>query len=332
MSTIGFEKTEYFWYLFLVIGTGVMFYFIYRKLSHLFSSKLSPATVKKVFPGLQLKRWNLKMLLMLIGIFFSTLSLLNPQKGTETMTVKANGVDVYLAIDISNSMYATDLQPNRMERVKKLCQDIVEGMIGNRVGLIYFAGNAYLQMPVSPDKALALNLINSASPQQAGNQGTDIGEAIKIAMKTYDESSTKNKVLVILTDGEDHDEKAVSEAKKARDEGLNIIAVGVGSEKGVALTYPGGEPVLDEEGNVAITKANPKLIKDIADQGNDYYISNVGISVSKPIIDKINAMAGGPVKTNAYAQRKSLFQWPLGLGILAFLAGYFIPLYKKQEK
>ena len=329
---LGFEKSQYVWYLILVIGIGVLFFIIGRKISFLFSKKLSPVTVKKVFPGLQLSRWRLKMALMFSGMVFTALSLLNPQKGTETMTVKANGVDVYLALDISNSMYAADLQPNRMERVKKLCQEIIEGMVGNRVGLIYFAGNAYLQMPVSPDKALALNLINSASPQQAGNQGTDIGEAIKIAMKTYDESSNKNKVLVVLTDGEDHDEKAVAEAKKARDEGLNIISVGVGSESGVALTYPGGEPVLDEEGNVAITKANPKLIKDIADKGDDYYISNMGMSVSKPIIDKINALAGGPVKTNAYAQRKSLFQWPLGLGILLFMAGYFVPLYKKQMR
>jgi Ca-activated chloride channel family protein len=186
-------------------------------------------------------------------------------------------------------------------------------------------------MPISPDKALALNLINAAGPQQAGNQGTDIGEAIKIAMKTFDESSNKNKVLVVLTDGEDHDETAVAEAKKARDQGLNIIAVGVGSESGVALTYPGGEPVLNDEGNVAISKANPALIKNIADKGNDYYISNMGASVAKPIISKINGMASGPVKTNSYMQRKSLYQWPLALGILLFSLGYFIPLYKKQK-
>jgi Ca-activated chloride channel homolog len=328
---ISFERVEYWWYLLVAIIVVLYFYKIGRDLKYLFKNKLNAATVKKIFPDFRLNRWFLKITLLLTGLLLTTFSLLNPQKGLETMTVKANGVDVYLALDISNSMYASDIQPSRMERAKRLSQDIIEGMVGNRIGLIYFAGNAYLQMPISPDKALALNLINSAGPQQAGNQGTDISEAIKIAMKTFDETSTKNRVLVIVTDGEDHDQNAVEEAQKAKDEGLNVIAVGLGTESGTSLSMPSGEPILDENGQVVITKSDPKLIKSIADEGNDYYINSVTASVSKSIIDKINNMAGSPVKTNAYAQRKSLFQWPLGLGIILIVLGYFIPLFNQTK-
>ncbi|HMP28559.1 MAG TPA: VWA domain-containing protein [Saprospiraceae bacterium] len=325
---ITFEKSEYWWYILAVLLLVLYFIKVGRDLHQLFNLTINANTLKKIIPNFRLNRWYFKISLILLGILMTTISLLNPQKGLETMTVKANGVDVYIALDISNSMYAADIQPNRMERAKKLSQNIIEGMIGNRVGLIYFAGNAYLQMPISPDKALALNLINAAGPQQAGNQGTDISEAIKIATKTYDENNTKNRVLVIITDGEDHDENAIAEAKKAKDEGLNIIAVGIGSENGTTLTLPTGEPIMDESGNVVITKANPKLIKSIADEGSDFYLNAVNGSVSKPIIDKINNMSSGPVKSNAYAQRKSLFQWPLGLGILLIVIGYFMPLFQ----
>jgi Ca-activated chloride channel family protein len=328
---IGFEKIEYWWYLLATLILAGYLLYKGKHLRDLFTKKLDAATVKKVFPNLSINRWFLKIALMIMGILFTALSLLNPQKGTETMTVKANGVDVYLALDISNSMYAADIQPNRMERAKRLCQDIIDGMVGNRVGLIYFAGNAYLQMPISPDKALAKNLIEAAGPQQAGNQGTDIGEAIKIAMKTFDDNSVKNRVFVVITDGEDHDENAIEEAKKAKDEGLNIFAVAIGTESGAKLILPDGDGVYDESGQLVITKSNPKLVKAIADKDNDYYINSGTSNVANDIIAKINNMASGPVKTNAYAQRRSFFQWPLGLGILLISIGYFIPLYKSKK-
>ena len=161
----------------------------------------------------------------------------NPQWGTKKDKVKAQSADIFIAFDISQSMMAQDISPSRLERAKRFTEKLIRSLKGDRVGLIYFAGDAYLQMPLTNDYAAAELFIKSANPNLAGTQGTAIDEAIDLAVRAYEEDVKHQRALIIISDGEDHDEDAISMAKEGADAGLVIYTIGVGTETGAYIPF-----------------------------------------------------------------------------------------------
>jgi Ca-activated chloride channel homolog len=315
-----FEYSSYLWWLIVIVILAVLFYFVWTKLKTLNRFYLANLDRAKLFDQ---KRWIVKQSTFLLGLACCAFSLVNPQMGTETVTVMSKGADVYLALDISNSMYATDIQPSRMEKAKRISGEILSKLKGNRVGVISFAGGAYLQMPVSADLSSAQTIIAGANPTQAGNQGTAIGEAIELATKTFEENSGKNKAIIIITDGESHDEEASNKAKEAQKAGVTIIAIGIGKEGGANIMLPSGDIMYDNAGEKVVTKLNTDLINQLSEE-HTFYINNSSSDPSSAIVDILAKLSGGPVKTDAYEQAKSLFQIPLALGLLLILVSLLI--------
>jgi len=211
---------------------------------------------------------KLKVIFYLTAILFLVMSAVNPQWGIKKEKVKVEKSDVFFALDISASMNAEDVSPSRLEKSKKMIEQLISERKGDQLGLIFFAGGAYLQMPLTSDYAAAQLFVRSANTDMAGTQGTAIGEAIDLAMRSCREKNQR--ALVILSDGEDHDENAVDMAEKAAESGWSVFTIGVGSEEGSFIPVYNEdreEYKMDEEGNPVKSVLNQNLLKEIAEKG-----------------------------------------------------------------
>lgn len=285
--------------------------------------------LKRLMPGYSSLRNYLKMLSMALALLFLIGAMANPQWGTKKEKVKAKSSDVFIALDISQSMMAEDISPNRLERAKRTTQNLVTALRGNRIGIILFAGNAYLQMPLSNDVSAAQMFVSSANTNQATTQGTAISEAIDLASRAYEEEKAFQRALIIITDGENHDDEAVAKAREASDLGLNIFTIGVGTEEGAFIPYrtsSGNQYKRDDQGELVKSALNPELIRDLASAGGGkHYFIQDGNQVIVDIKKQIDRLEKQEVEQRSFTDYESYFQYLLGLGLLFLILEYFIP-------
>ena len=323
-----FEDISYL-YLLGIVPLLVLIYILYIMWVKRDRSKLSEDKLfTQLAPGFSWARKYLKFALLLISLAFLFVGWANPQWGNKKEKVKAKSSDIFLALDISQSMMAEDISPNRLERAKRLAINIVKSLKGNRIGLILFAGNAYLQMPLSNDFAAAEIFIQSANTDQAGTQGTAITEAIDLAQRAFQDDVQYQRALIIVTDGENHDEEAIAKAEEARDDGLVIFSVGVGTEEGGYVPYEerGREQYKKDKDGVAIkSKLNLNLLRDLADAGNGkYYLIQQGDKVITELKSEIERIEKQEVEQRSFTEYTSYFQYFLGFGLLLMLIEYLI--------
>jgi len=290
--------------------------------------------LKKLMPGYSEKRQYLKMGLLLSGLTLLIVGWANPQFSNKKEKVKRKGVDVYLALDISRSMMAEDIAPNRLEKAKRFAQNLMEELAGNRIGLLYFAGNAYLQVPLTIDYSAAAVMLRSANPNLASSQGTAIGEAVDFAMRGFEVKDQQNKVLFIISDGESHDEGAIEKVKEARDNGMLIFTFGVGTTEGSLIPVTDNNRSnykRDESGNPVKSRLNEEMMVQIAEAGGGTYF-NLLENESK-IFDTINSriekMQKQEFEQRSFTSFESYFQWLLLPAFLLFLIEFLIPNKKK---
>lgn len=268
------------------------------------------------------KEW-LKYLLWLLGVTFLILACSNPQWGTKKEKVKATAADIYIALDISRSMDAKDISPSRIERSKKFVEELINTLKGDRIGLISFAGSAYLQIPLTSDYAAVQLYANAANTDQAGTQGTAIQEAIKLASKAFQEDTPHQRAIIVISDGEDHDDAAISTAQEARSNGLITFAVGVGTTEGamVPVIDRGRETFKkDEEGIPVTSKLNMGLMQDLADAGGgNFYLVNQGSDAIKDLKTKLDRLQKRDVEQKSFTEYNSYFQYFLFIGLICFL-------------
>ncbi|MCK7558824.1 VWA domain-containing protein [Chitinophaga sedimenti] len=231
-----------------------------------------PALVEKLFTGYSRKLFTLKFILVFIAFFFGAVGLANLQKGSRMEKITRKGVDVIVALDVSKSMLATDVKPDRLTRAKQMINRLMEKLDNDRIGLVVFAGNAYLQMPLTVDYSAARMFLSTVTPDMIPTQGTEIAEAIKISNDAFNKKERKHKTLIIISDGEDHDEGAINAAKKAFEDGVVINTIGVGSTNGSPLPDPEtGSFKKDREGNTVISKLNEEELRSLAAAGRGMY-------------------------------------------------------------
>lgn len=323
-----FEEAAHLYFL-AVIPILIAVYALYRYLQKINVQKLSDDELYiKLVPHLSWFRRNLKFAILMLSLLFIILAWANPQWGNRKEKVKATSSDIFIALDISQSMMAEDISPNRLERSKRLALNILQGLKGNRVGLIFFAGSAYLQMPLTNDLAAAQIFIQSANTNQAGTQGTAIGEAIDLAQKAFQEETKHQRALVILTDGENHDDEAISMAKTANEGGLKIFTIGIGTEEGGFVPYieQGREQYKrDEDGNPVKSQLNIGLLKDLAENGGgSYYLIQEGEKIIPDLKAQLDKLEKQEVEQKAFSDYASYFQYFLALGILFLILEYII--------
>lgn len=268
---------------------------------------------------------SLKLILRCLALFFLVIALVNPKIGSKLETVKREGVDLVFAVDVSRSMLAEDAAPNRLEKAKQLVSQIVNNLVSDRIGIIAYAGKAFPQLPITTDYGVGKMFLQSLSTEMLSSQGTAIDQALILAQTFYSDDAQTNRILFIISDGEDHGDNIAKEvAKQVGDQGIRIFTIGVGDNQGVPIPIKQNGVMMtykkDENGEVVITKRNEETLRSIAEVANGFYID--GNSTAE-VVDQVSAildqMDKKEFESTQFAEYKDQFQWFLGLGLLILI-------------
>ncbi|MFL5753003.1 MAG: VWA domain-containing protein [Bacteroidia bacterium] len=277
--------------------------------------------VKAMIPDVSRGKQIAKFILFTLGFGFLIFGICNLQTGSKMQEVKREGGDIMICLDVSNSMLAEDLNPNRLERAKQAIEKFIEKLEGDRVGIIIFAGEAYVQLPITSDYSAAKLFLNGINTNIVPTQGTAVGAALEKAIESFGKDVGKNKAIVVITDGENHEDDAVKIAEDAAKQGVSINTIGIGSDEGVPIPYyqNGVKSGFrkDKDGNTVVTKLNETLLKEIASAGNGVYIkasnSDVGLN---SILDQLKELDRKQIESKMYTDYEDQFQWFIGASLL----------------
>lgn len=279
-------------------------------------------------------RQTLKFVLMGLSLLFIIIGCANLQKGGTTETIQRKGVDIMIALDVSKSMLAKDVQPDRLTRAKQFIERLTDKMSSDRVGLVIFAGRSYLQVPLTGDYSALKLLLQTVSPDMVPTQGTVIGDAIALSNKSFSSKERKFKSIILISDGEDHDETAIAKVKEATDGGAIIHTIGIGSPQGTQLFDPAtNAPKLDEKGEPVLTRLNETELKNIAAAGNGTYtlLGNTDAAAHK-IIEEVEGMEQRNIGSVVYTNYISYFQYFLLVALALLIADWIVPGAAKKKR
>ncbi|MEM5539022.1 VWA domain-containing protein [Olleya sp. AS48] len=323
------EEKIWFWTL-LVIPVLVLFFLLLLLWKKQTQKRFANAALlKRLSPNKSIFKSVLKLVVLCLAFASLTLALVNPKVGTSLETVKREGVDIVFAVDVSKSMLAEDIKPNRLEKSQQLVSKIIDKLGSDRVGIIAYAGKAFPQLPITTDYSAAKMFLQNLNTDMLSSQGTAINEAINLAKTYYDDDQQTNRVLVILSDGEDHSEAAVQVAEEASKEGIKIFTIGVGDVNGGPIPLKRNGVLLnykkDKQGETVITKLDEDTLKNIANQANGTYINGaITDKVVNQMTDILNKMDKTEFEAKQVANFESRFQWFLGLAILLLFIDIFL--------
>ncbi len=291
--------------------------------------------LKKIAPNSSIFKNTLKLVMLLLGVTFLVISLVNPKMGSKLKTVKREGVDVVFALDVSKSMLAEDIAPNRLEKAKQIISKIINQLGSDRVGIIIYAGNSYPLLPITTDHAAANMFLQNANPDMVSSQGTAINEALELAKTYYNNDEQTNRFLIIISDGEDHQEETKQVAQNLSNDGVKIYTIGVGTEKGGPIPMRVNGSMIgykkDNKGETVITQRKPEVLEDIADAANGRFIDgNITEEPVKEITEIIANAQKNEFETKQFSDYKDQFQWFLAIAILFILLDIF--LFDKKTK
>ena len=314
------EEKIWFW-AFIIIPVMLMVFlwtFFWKKRTQ--KSFGSAVVLKRLSPDLSFFKSSLKFIILCLAVGFLVIGLINPKIGTKLETIKREGVDIVFAIDVSKSMLAEDVAPNRLEKSKQLVTQIINNLASDRVGIIAYAGKAFPQLPITTDYASAKMFLQSMNTDMLSSQGTAINEAIELSRNYFDDEEQTNRVLIIISDGEDHNDLSVEVAEAASEEGIKIYTIGVGSEKGGPIPLKRNGVVMsykkDQNNETVITKLNEETLRLIANEAKGGYING---SQTADVVEQIRAVLSAMDKkefeAKEFAEYKDQFQWFLGIGL-----------------
>lgn len=307
-----------------------MLYWRRSKLKKLGEARLVSEQMLGFIPG----RSTMRFILLCIAFCCIVIGLANLQTGDKTEKVQRKGVDVVIALDISKSMLARDIQPDRLTRAKQLINRMIDRMQNDRVALVVFAGRAYLQVPLTVDYSAVKMMLQNVTPDIVPTQGTVIGDAIDMSLQSFSQKEKKYKSLVIISDGEDHDEHALEKAKEAADQGVIVHTVGIGSPQGATLYDPDTKAVkLDDKGNPVISKLNEDELRSIAAAGHGTYsLLNNTDEVADKLMDELSGMEQKSLGAVVFTDFTSYFQYFLIVGFLILIIEWILPGANKKMK
>ena len=291
--------------------------------------------LKKLAPNSSTFKSTLKLIILLLGIAFLIISLTNPKMGTKLKTIKREGVDVVFALDVSKSMLAEDIAPNRLEKAKQIISKTIDKLGSDRVGIIIYAGNSYPLLPITTDHAAANMFLQNANPDMVSSQGTAINEALELAKTYYNNDDQTNRFLIIISDGEDHQEETKQVAQNLANEGVKIYTIGVGTERGGPIPMRLNGAMIgykkDRKGETVITKRVPEVLQGIADASDGEYIDG---NITDNPVNEIAKIIGNAEKnefeTKQFSDYKDQFQWFLAIALLFLIVD--VLLFDKKTK
>lgn len=298
-----------FLYILLLVIVVMYFYASYRRKSALHKYG-DPELLSAMMPEVSAQRPQIKFWITFVAICFVVLLIARPQFGSKVETVKRQGIETVIALDISNSMLAEDIAPNRLEKSKNIISRLVDELKDDKVGLIVFAGDAFIQLPITSDFISAKIFLESINPGLIPRQGTNIKAAIDMATRSFTPREGVGKAIIIITDGENHEGGAVEAAKSAAEKGMVVYVMGVGSLEGSPIPAGrSGDFRRDKEGNVIVTKLGEAMCQEIAAAGNGVYIRIDNTGNAQKILQKeIDKLAKADVETSVYSEYDEQFQ------------------------
>ena len=293
------------------------------------------SVIQQLFPDVSKSKRVWKFILFSIAFALIIIGIVNPQVGTKLEEIKRKGADLMICLDVSNSMKAEDLQPNRLEKAKQAITKLLDKLEGDRIGIVVFAGQAYVQLPITTDYSAAKLFLESINTDLIPTQGTDIGAAINLSMESFGKDEGKNKAIVIITDGEDHEAAAVKAAEAAAEKGIAIHTIGMGSAEGAPIPIYRGTVregfKKDKEGNTIVTKLNEQNLQEIASAANGIYVraSNSDAGLNN-VLDAINKLEKKQFDSKMYSDYEDRFQWFISASLLFLLIETFLTERKSK--
>ena len=303
-----FENETFLWLLLVIPLVCLIKVIADRKTIKAIRRLGDEALVGRMSAGVSWRRRNIKFILKLIALTSIILILARPIAGTRRISVEKSDVEVYIAMDVSNSMLAEDVQPSRLERSKALVNNVVERLENHKLGLVVYAGDAFIQLPVTSDNVSAKMFVQSVSPTMIESQGTDIAKAVRLASCSFSNNESSKKAIVIITDGEDHEKEALKAVNEASSDGISIFVVGVGTTEGANIPYD-GEYLKDDEGNLVVSKLDEQMCKTLAQEGKGKYMNiSSTLNVERWLANEIDQLQRGNTDTITYDSANEQFQ------------------------
>jgi len=310
----------------------LLFYFLLKWKKSVEKRIGDPKLVQQLTKSYSPLRFKTKVILIVVALASTILAAANLQKPGKGENTSRKGVDIMMVLDVSKSMLADDYKPSRLDRAKQLLSRLMDQLPDDRIGLVLFAGRAYMQMPLTTDHSAGRVFLQSASPASVPTQGTVIGEALKMANSGFNQNEKKFKSIILISDGEDHDVEAATVAKSIAQSGVMINTVGIGSPQGSVIIDPEtGVTKKDAEGNTVITKLNETILQQLAQTSNGIYVKleDVDDAVRK-IIAQLDTIDQKALNDVSYMNYQTFFQWFVGLSLLLLAIDFFIPERKKM--
>ncbi|MFM8451223.1 MAG: VWA domain-containing protein [Haliscomenobacter sp.] len=329
-----FEHPEYLYGLILAGVLPFLFYVGIRHRNQVLQRFGNLALAERLFSGYSPQRQWWKMALWTLGIVSLVLALANPQLGSKRELVKSEGIDVFIALDLSQSMLAEDLVPSRLSRAQRFGESLAQGLKGNKTGLIFFAGNAYLQVPLTMDYAAVGLFMQSAHPSQLPEQGTNIAAALALANRSFSPKDKTSKAVVLISDGENHEEDAMEAVQALRKSGAYVFTVGVGTSEGglIPVEIEGRlDYKRDDSGAPVRTTFDEKLLRTLASEGKGAYynLADGSEQALEFIRSRLDQLEKREMEQRVFSSFESYFQVFIGLAILLFMLEFLISARKK---
>lgn len=324
-----FSHPEYL-YFFLVVPLTIGLYWFATVLQKKAINRFGNfETLKQLMPGMSFRRGWFKTIIISVALSVIILGLAGPQFGSKLTEVKRKGIELIIALDVSNSMMAEDIQPSRLERAKQAISRLVDKLSDDRLGLVVFAGDAYVQLPITNDYISAKMFLSTINPGIVPKQGTAIGSAINLAANSFSPESKTSKVIVVISDGENHEDDPVDAAKKAAEQGIYVYTIGIGSPQGSPIPASSNEPqqsfLKDKDGNVVVSKLDEETLSKVAVAGNGKYIRATNMQLGLlPLFDEINKMQKTEMKEKVYAEYDDQFQYFFAFALIILLIEFLL--------
>ena len=330
-----FEEPTYLYLLLLLPLLAALFLYSNYRRRKAIKKFGDPELMAQLMPDASKYRPDVKFWIVFVAIGLFAVLLARPQFGSRLETVKRQGIEVIIALDISNSMLAEDVQPSRLQKAKRLVSQLVNKMENDKVGMIVFAGDAFTQLPITSDYISAKMFLETIDPSLISKQGTALGAAINLSTRSFTPMEGVGRTVILITDGENHEDGALEAAKAAVEKGIQINVLGVGMPEGAPIPIPGSNDYRrDREGNVVVTKLNEQMCQEIAQVGQGIYVRVDNSNAAQNAITKeINKLAKADVETQVYTEFNEQFQAIAWIILLLLLVEMLIlerknPLFK----
>jgi Ca-activated chloride channel family protein len=330
-----FEHTDFLWALLLIPALTAVFIWMMMWKKRALKRFGEWTLVQRLLPGLSRSRLITKFVLLMIAYGFLIIGIANPQIGSKLVEGERKGIDIMIALDVSNSMLAEDIKPSRLEMSKQAISKLVDNLGNDRIGIVIFAGNAYMQLPITTDYSAAKMFLTNIDTKIVPTQGTAIGEAIEMSEEAFDDE-THSRAIIVISDGENHEDDALDASKKASEKGIIVYTVGMGLPEGAPIPeYNKYNQMVgykkDRDGSTVVTKLNEPMLQQIASAGKGVYVrANNSQSGLKTILEEINKLEKTKFESKMFSDYEDRFQYFIAVSLIFLLLELFI--FERKSK